>query len=104
MGSILGYRVKTGDAKGAYTQSLLRGVKAQVTPPERQWQKHWTSKFRRPVVPLTLALYGHADAGGFWEQYCEAQLVSIRLERISEEWPGVFLAQRGKSDYNRLCR
>ena len=37
-----------------------------------------------------LALYGHADAGGFWEEHCEAQLVSIGYERIAEEWPGVY--------------
>ena len=41
-------------------------------------------------MPLTLALYGHAAAGGLWEENCEAQLVSIGYKRIAEEWPGVY--------------
>ncbi len=30
MGSLPGYKVKTGDARGAYTQSLLRGAETWV--------------------------------------------------------------------------
>ena len=31
---------------------------------------------RNPVVPLVLALYGHPDAGGFWEEQCDAAVKS----------------------------
>ena len=34
----------------------------------------WHGKFHDPVVRLVLALYGHPDAGGFWEQRCEKAL------------------------------
>ncbi len=33
-GSIPGYRVKTGDANGTYTQSSLRGAKTWATLPD----------------------------------------------------------------------
>ena len=45
MGSLLGYKVKTGDARGAYTQSLLRGTDIWVTPPEIRWPIHRERSF-----------------------------------------------------------
>jgi hypothetical protein len=93
-GSFPGYTVKTGDAKGAYTQALLLGAETWVTLPENRWPAHWKGKFRRPVVRLVLALYGHADAGGFWEAHCEEKLLSIGWTRLAEEWPGTFWHQK----------
>ncbi len=90
MGSLPGYVVKTGDARGAYTQSLLKGVETWVTLPDNRWPKHWTKQFRKPVVRIVLALYGHADAGGFWEEHCEEKLTSLRYTKLAEEWPGYF--------------
>ena len=29
------------------------------------------------VVLLRIALYGHPDSGGLWEQYCEAMLLLV---------------------------
>ena len=46
---------------------------------------------------LILALYGHADAGGFWEEHCEEQLFSIDYTRLAEEWPGVYWHEETKS-------
>ena len=71
-GSLPRYTVKTGDAKGAYTQALLLAAETGVTLPEK-------------VVKLVLALYGHADAGGFWEAHCEEKLLSIGFARLAEE-------------------
>ena len=90
MESLLGYVVKTGDARGGYTQPLLKGVETWVTLPEHRWPTHWQTKCRKPVVRLVLALYVHADAGAFWEDRCEEQLVSVEYTRLAEEWPGVF--------------
>ena len=40
MGSLPRYRVKTGDARGAYTQALLPGAETWATLPENRWPKH----------------------------------------------------------------
>ena len=60
--SLAGYKVNTGDAKGAYTQALLLGVETWVTLPENRQPVHWKGKFHRPVVKLVLALYGPSMA------------------------------------------
>ena len=44
LGSFPGYTVKTGDAKGAYTQALLLGAETWVTLPENKWPRHWKAK------------------------------------------------------------
>ena len=43
----------------------------------------------RPRLPSFLALYGHPDAGGFWEQHCETQLKKVGFVPIPD-WPSVF--------------
>jgi hypothetical protein len=89
MESLPGYKVKTGDARGAYTQSLRRGAETWATLPENRWPKHWKGKFRRPVVKLVLALYGHADADGFREEHnAKNKSSQVGLERLAEEWQG----------------
>ena len=71
MGSFPGYDVETGDARGASTQSLRKGGGYVGDATRNRWPKHRIGKLRRPVVPLMLALYDHADAGGFGEEHCE---------------------------------
>ena len=44
---------------------------------------------RTHVVPLRLALYGHPDAGGYWEAHCESHLASVGFVPISE-WRSCF--------------
>jgi hypothetical protein len=104
MGSFPGYQVKTGDAKGAYTQALLLGAETWVTLPENRWPKHWIGKYHRPVVKLVLALYGHTDAGGFWEAHCEEKLLTIGFTRLAEEWNGGVLAHSHAFVVNCLRR
>ena len=56
------------DATQAYTQSELGGVRTWVRLPKNRWPKKWhEDKMVDPVCPLRLALYGHPDAGGHWE-------------------------------------
>ena len=38
-----------------------------------------------PVVPLRLALYGHPDAGGYWEKHCHLHLTK-RGFKLIEDW------------------
>ena len=54
-------------------------------PPEIQY---W--KFRRPVVRLDKALYGHPDSGTMWEQHCDKRVQEIGFKPIGEEWPSMY--------------
>ena len=40
-------------------------------------------------MPLVLALYGHPDAGGYWEEKCEESVTQCGWEKV-EDWPSVF--------------
>ena len=40
-------------------------------------------------MKLVLALYGHPDAGGFWEQHCEKALRAVGFEQCPK-WKCVF--------------
>ena len=39
--------------------------------------------------PLRLALYGHPDAGGYWEQHCHASLLKCGFLPV-QDWPSVY--------------
>ena len=43
----------------------------------------------RPTCSLVLALYGHPDAGGYWERDCERRITDPKMgwKKLSEEWP-----------------
>ena len=75
------YIAMQADAQQAYTQSELGGYETWIFLPRDQWPPSW-AKFRNPVVPLRLALYGHPLSGAFWEKHCTAQLRSIGFEPI----------------------
>ena len=64
------------DAELAYVQSRLGGTETWVRIPKDRWPVEWAGKFRKPVVLLKLALYGHPDAGGYWEFHCKEKLVA----------------------------
>jgi hypothetical protein len=91
LGCLPGYSVKTGDAKGAYTQSYLKAeIVTWVHLPRDRWPKSWEGKYKNPVVPLVLALYGHPEAGGYWEEHCESKILALGWVKIGWEWPSVF--------------
>ena len=74
------------DATQAYTQSELGGVKTWVRLPRHRWPQEWIDKgYVDPVCPLRLALYGHPDAGGYWEKHCDSALQSLGFKPI-DEW------------------
>ena len=68
-GSQPGYSKQQADARQAYTQALFTGIETWVRLPRNRWPKEWNGT-KDPVCPLRLALYGHPDSGGIWEQHC----------------------------------
>ncbi len=77
-GLLPGNRTEQSDAEQAYTQSVLKGTLTWVFLPKDRWPPAWVAAgYQTPVVPLRLALYGHPDAGGYWEQHCEAHLSKV---------------------------
>ena len=87
-GLLPGNSLEVSDGESAYTQALLGGTKTWIRLPRDQWPKEWEG-MQDPVRPLVLALYGHPDAGGFWEQHCETQLKKVGFVPIPD-WPSVF--------------
>ena len=90
-GCLPGHAVKLADAIQAYIQAKLKGPLCWVELPTDAWPpeiKYW--KFRRPVVRLDKALYGHPDSGTMWEQHCDKKVREIGFKPIGEEWPSMY--------------
>ena len=83
-----GFDAEQSDATQAYTQAELKGTPTYVRLPRHEWPESW-SKMKDPVVPLRLALYGHPDAGGYWEKHCETALHELGFEPV-KEWKSCF--------------
>ena len=67
-GMLDGHSTQQADAVQAYTQSRLGGTDTWVSLPKDAWPEEWHHlPYDDPVCPLVLALYGHSDSGGFWE-------------------------------------
>ncbi len=68
-----GHDIEVSDAKQAYIQVEMHGGPTWLCLPPEARPTWWRKKFphlRRPVRRLekTLSLYGHPDAGIYWEQ------------------------------------
>ena len=90
-GCLPGHAVKLADAIQAYIQAKLKGPLCWVELPTDAWPpevQYW--KFRRPVVRLDKALYGHPDSGTMWEQHCDKKVQDIGFKPIGEEWPSMY--------------
>ena len=46
-------------------------------------------KMERPVVRLEQALYGHPDAGTYWEEHCDKHCRAVGFEPI-QDWPSCY--------------
>ena len=93
-GLLPGNLLEGSDGESAYTQARLKGKKTWVRIPRDKWPPEWfdssgNPKYKDPVVVLVLALYGHPDAGTFWEQHCEAMLKKVGYVKV-KGWASVF--------------
>ena len=79
------------DATQAYTQADFSGIESWVEIPKSQWPQSWWNKGPdwRPCCPLLRALYGHPEAGAYWEQHCERHLISLGFQSF-ENWPSTY--------------
>ena len=84
-----GYAQEQSDATSAYTQSFLRGKPTWVSLPRERWPKSWEGKYTNPVCPLILPLYGHPDAGTYWEAECAKHVLAAGFQVI-DGWRSVF--------------
>ena len=83
------------DAEQAYTQAKFgHGEKTPmdtwVRLPKERWPKEWHGKYKDPVVPLFLALYGHPLPGVFWERHCREALLSVGFTTFPG-WESVYI-------------
>ena len=94
-------KVTVRDALQAFLQAHINTpgrVPTWAELPQAWWPDEWfydgatrkKPKYRRPVVLLILALYGHPEAGALWDALLVKILGSLGWKRIPE-WPGVFV-------------
>ena len=72
------------------------GTATWITLPKHR-QPTWWNKYRRPVCKMLLNLYGHPDAGGFWEDWCDGKVTKTGFRGI-EHWRSCY----GHPDYKAL--
>ena len=87
-GVMAGHTIEMADGESAYTQAELGGPLTWVRIPRERWPDSWEGT-KDPVCPLRLALYGHPDAGGFWEKRCEKAVTAVGFDFLPD-WPSVF--------------
>ena len=71
------------DVTSAYTQAFLSGTETWIALPPERWPKHWTGRYRAPVVRLILNIYGHPEAGKIWEDTFEKHALECGFEKLA---------------------
>ena len=75
-GTLPGHSITTADAVKAYAQAHLKSEHPTwVALPPEHWPQDWKDKgYRKPMVRLMQALYGHPESGAHWENHFETSL------------------------------
>ncbi|MFM7988537.1 MAG: hypothetical protein ACKPKO_55410, partial [Candidatus Fonsibacter sp.] len=92
-GCIFGHCTEIVDAAQAYIQADMEGDPTWVCLPHEARPEWWRANFpnlRCPVRKLHKALYGHPDAGTYWEHKCDAHVQSVGYVPIGPEWPSCY--------------
>ena len=90
-GSQPGFSKAQADAIQAYIQAIFTGVPTWLSLPRNRWPEHWTKEFWQPMVPLVLALYGHPDSGGIWENHLNSNISKEGWKQILPDvWQSIF--------------
>ena len=98
-GSQPGFSKAQADAIQAYIQALFTGVPTWLSLPRNRWPKDWEKKYWQPMVPMLLALYGHPDSGGIWEQHLNSRVEKQGWKQVLPDiWHSIFHHQ----EYNCL--
>lgn len=79
----LQWRLRSCFAIQAYLQALLTGVPTWLSLPRNRWPKDWEKKCWQPMVPMLLALYGHPNSGGIWEQHIST---AVRRNKVGNKF------------------
>ena len=53
------------------------------------WPKEWGEKYKCPMVPLILSLYGHPRAGNCWEGQMERAVGAVDFEK-APQWKSIY--------------
>ena len=91
-GCIEGNHIEIADAEQAYIQADMKGKDTWIQIPEEDQPKWWKEKYpymKKPVVKMMKALYGHPDAGSYWEQKADEQAKKVGFREI-EDWPSTY--------------
>ena len=67
----------------------MKGTETWICLPPEARPQSW-SKFRKPVVRLLKALYGHPDSGSFWEEHCDQAVRRAGFKPVHECWPSCY--------------
>ena len=91
-GCIKSNMIQIADAEQAYIQADMKGKDTWILIPEEDRPKWWAEEFpymKMPVVLMKKALYGHPDAGSYWEQKADEQARKVGFVAI-EDWPSTY--------------
>ena len=89
-GCLPDHSITVADAEQAYIQAELKGNPTWVALPPEAWPDGWKGKFRRPVVQLKEALYGHPHSGSHWEEHCDERVRTAGFTPVGPSWPSCY--------------
>ena len=73
-----GHTIEVADAEQAYVQADMKGLPTYVALPYEEIPDQFKN-MKRPVFRLRKALYGHPEAGAYWEEKVDNTLKLLAL-------------------------